>query len=422
MAKGHKIRRYNRLYRTSNKGRVVKVVVSLLLVGFLAAAGWFLYEPVYDFILSYGASGEIPQSSEVEQPSSSQPEPSSSQPEQGEPTPPEQTETGLKMAYVPHSVVANAATLDSYINALPKGAINTVVIDLKNDAGQVLYATALPEPTRYKAVASNAYSLADVVGRFKAAGINVVGRFWAFKDHIAPLSMYDAAVKYLGTEYNWLDNSVEQGGKPWLNPYHPEAQQYLLSLVNEALDAGVSGIVMVGVQFPEGFSLEKANYGATGGVSRSDALASFMSKVRQQVEAKDGIGCWSYFSASQLLNMPTGELALYGSNPQALFKAADNMVEVMPALFGAELTLPSGNIQAPITKPYETVKAVLTAAGANESMLPVVQAFTQQGVAAAYNLNYTKAQVEAQLKAATELGLEQGYLLYNPAGNYSLMR
>ncbi len=424
MAKNHKIKRYNNIYRVSGKRKAAKTAGILLLVGLLAAVGWFLYPPVYDFILSYGQAGKVPLPPEPSESSSLSQQPSSGSQSETLPPAQEPDEGQLKMAYVPHNVAANAATLDSYINALPKGYINTVVLDLKNQQGQVLYATGVAAATRSKAVVADAYSLADVVQHFKAAGIQVVGRFWAFKDHYAPLALYDASVKYLGTEYNWLDNSVESGGKPWLNPHHPEAQQYLLSLVDESLNAGVSGIVMAGVQFPEGYSLEKADYGTTA--PRSEALAAFMAKVQQQVAAKDGIGCWGYFSAPTLLAPPEGKLGPYGESLTTLTRSAGLIVEVMPALFGAELALPGGPaIAAPITKPYETVKAVLAAAGVDGSgqpVVPVVQAYTQQGYAAAYNLTYTKAQVDAQLKAAAEQGLESGYLLYSPTGDYALLR
>ena len=59
---------------------------------------------------------------------------------------------------------------------------------------------------------------------------------------------------------NWIDDSKANGGKPWLNPNDKEAQDYIIALVEEAAGNGLGAILLDGVQFPEGVSLNLATY------------------------------------------------------------------------------------------------------------------------------------------------------------------
>ena len=122
----------------------------------------------------------------------------------------------------------------------------------------------------------------------RQAGLVPVGRVYAFKDRTATAHMYESAVKYMDSPVNWIDDSKANGGKPWLNPNDKEAQDYIIALVEEAAGSGLGAILLDGVQFPEGVSLNLATYGNTGTLDKSAILADFLARARGAGEGAGG--------------------------------------------------------------------------------------------------------------------------------------
>ena len=79
----------------------------------------------------------------------------------------------------------------------------------------------------------------------------------------------------------WLDDSVDNGGKPWLNPYSDTAQKYVLDIVYDAIDSEVDAIILDGMRFPEKLeSMEYAYFGVgTEEVSQKNVLAEFAKRI-----------------------------------------------------------------------------------------------------------------------------------------------
>ena len=82
----------------------------------------------------------------------------------------------------------------------------------------------------------------------------------------------------------WLDNSAQHDGEPWLNPYSPVAEKYLLSIVSEISSLGVDAVILDSVEFPESIYLDKAVFsGEEKSIeSRNAVLHSFIEKVKKR--------------------------------------------------------------------------------------------------------------------------------------------
>ncbi len=411
MKRDRKIKRYNSLYRSDNRKLVLKIAGSILGIAGLFLAGWYLYEPVSYFILNMESPFQFSASST---PAVSSPSASTSEVSQAEassrPEAP-QNQAPARLYYFPANILTDLTLLQKSLDELQDTEVDGILFDLKDSTGHVLYQSALPSMDVVKAVSETTYDLPAVVKEIKGRGLAPVGRVFAFKDHVAPYEMYDAAVKYDNMVVMWIDNAKESGGKPWFNPYSPDAAAYILSIAEEAVAQGVTDIVFDGIQFPQGIALDMATYpDETPEVDRSQALRNFQDTARSQIEAK-GARVWMSLSAATLLGqMP----AQYGETPSLLL-GGRVLLNVMPLQFGNQLTVGETTVEEPVAHPFETVQAVLSVIPVQTSGVDVVgmvQAYTAAGGEA-----YTKADVDAQLQALREAGID-AYLLYSPSGAY----
>jgi len=421
MGKEFKVMR-KRHSRRTGRYAVGQVIAVVLVVAVLFAAGWFLYEPAYNWVM--GLARPRAEEPEPNQPESSAVEPAPQEPQQAEPTP-ENWQEELRAVWIPASAASNSTVLESYLAGLPADPVDTVVLELKDARGRVLYQSAVEEVGLAGAQTDGAFDLAAATQLLHQKGYTVLARLYAFEDSTATAVLEKGKVFYAGTGFGWLDNSASAGGKAWLNPYAQQAQDYISKLAAEALSMGVDGIVLDGVQFPTGYSLELADYGDTKGVSRPQVLSDFVSRMEELVESHEGVGCWIYMDAAELyLPEEMGELGPYGGQAKQVVEGHNLMVNVMPAQFGigqeTGLTLPAN----PLQNPGETVAAVLRGLDLPQDsamVMPVLQAYTAGDIAMEFNLAYGEEEIDQQVDAALEWGA-QHVVLYDPSGAYTALK
>lgn len=410
MSKGVKIKRYNRIYGgRSPLQRVLRGLAALFAVAVLGFAGWSAYGPVMEYLEKLSDKEAAVSSSE--QASSSTPE--SAAPEEEESLPAaEPIQEAYQAVYLPVSLLTNGAALDAALGQLPAGT-NAVLIDLKNAAGGVPYTSSLEAVQKAGAQLSGAYDLSAVCTKFAEKNLRVIGRMHAFRDPIAASKVENAGVKYMNTDMLWLDNSANEGGKPWLNPYSTEARGYLQSILSEAVAMGVTDILLDSVSFPTGYGQQFSAYGDTAGVSKADALSSFTAEM-EKLAGESGANLSVYISALAALN--DGEL-FYGGNPLSLYGGVT--LGVMPALFGDGYTAEGFSLQTPLLNPGQTVDALLKFLAPRlegKQVAALVQGYTETKELA-NNKPYTAEDIKAQADALAQNGVES-YIVYSPDGNY----
>ncbi|MEG1943651.1 MAG: putative glycoside hydrolase, partial [Angelakisella sp.] len=346
MAKKNQVRRYGYEWGGQRKQWWQKTTTTILVIALAAGIGWFAYEPAYNFIMNMGGNlhtaATPPPSSAAAEPtpptpptapteSAPAPAPSSSTSLPVATPPPEQVRSGLpqKTYYLSAQTLQSKEQLAIALDGIKAKGGNGVMFDLKNDRGEVLYDSALPIVAKNLALAEQPYSLAETLEAIRAAGLAPVGRIFAFKDSTSTASLTEGAVKYMNSKVNWLDNAKASGGKSWLNPNSAVARDYILELVDEAATAGVSCLVLDGVQFPDGLSLHLATYG--GIPDKSAVLADFVRSAQQRAE-KSGVKVYPVVmlsAAAGINDLP------YGESPAKVMSAAGQAIlDVRPEQFG----------------------------------------------------------------------------------------
>ncbi len=276
-----KVKRYNHSFY-SNGRAVRRLLVSVLLVVIVACLGYFVAPYVIDFGTSswYSIAGSIEKffsGMSTEAPSSSDEEPIATE----TPTPtatPEAIQTLSITEGTWQSVNLSALTSDELIaqtvESMQAQGVTYVVITLKDTSGYIHYNSSVALAAN--SIAATTVDAAQIAAAFKTAGITPVVELTAFRDPVAVYTDRSIGIQYLGTDYMWLDNTAEAGGKAWMNPYSADAVDFIGDLIEELQGFGFEHVVLSAVQFPSQVSSSQY-FGDVGDATRADAIAVAMS-------------------------------------------------------------------------------------------------------------------------------------------------
>lgn len=307
-----KIKRYRRSFSGSGakKNLARRILLWVVILGAVFGIGWLVAKPGLDLASGlwyrYKNGGGAPSSQAANSTpaaSSSQPQPASTETPQPTPAPAANGMGGWAMvalseADTPEKATALAAQLQAQ-------GVTYVVLPLKDDRGYLYYNSALP--LAQKSIAATTVDAAAIASALCNAGVTPVAGLCAFKDSLVPFVDRTTAVKYNNQDITWLDTSKELGGKAWLNPNSPVAQQYITDLIGEVKGLGFDTVLLQNLQFPEGTGLNLASYGAMAGTKEQ-----LLAQLGQQYQGIDGVSVWFEFPAAAV----RGELASsYGASP-----------------------------------------------------------------------------------------------------------
>ena len=300
---------------------IVAAVLAIVLVGFL------LGKPVLN-MLSGAGKGDSSSSSQIVD-TSSKLEDSSvrtdvSQPSsdvQSDNPQPEVIQPVAKTRiyyYADTSSLSTEAGIDGVIAQMKSKGATHLVFDVKNQDGNLLYASANQYGSQL--VADKTVDIKALVSKLSQNGITPVARMYTFMDKLISNVERSTAVMYQGTDTRWLDSSAALGGKAWANPASQIMRDYIISLTDEVMSLGIKEIVYAGFHTPTCYSLDKRDFGAT----MDQVLASMRSlynTLEAKVSAKGG-RCSLQVEYSAL--MPEGNYSHYIVHPYQL--GAENII------------------------------------------------------------------------------------------------
>lgn len=310
----------------------------------------------------------------------------------------------VKGVYIQLGQFSTSETAKAFAqNAVSKG-INSVVVDLKKDDGTIVYPTAVAAAKEINAAQGAKDNFSEILTALREGGLKVIGVINCFNDPLMASEKSEMAVHYNNTDMLWLDNSREKGGKPWLNPYSQDACNYLTEIIKEAASMPVDRIILSGVQFPSGYSLDLATYeGEETGESRNQTLVSFI----EQAESAAGEG--------KIIVSMTGDGAINGNadlyNGNLLdsgiaYAAPDMRLSQMKNVKLGDKTYANPSSQADEFMPLAITQLAQRAkvGGKEVALYPIIEADTIEN-----------AQSTIEILKSNSI---DGYILYNANGNY----
>ncbi|WP_246238906.1 putative glycoside hydrolase [Paenibacillus anseongensis] len=307
--------------------------------------------------------------------------------------------------------------LEQLIDLVDQTDLNAMVIDVKNDSGQVTYTSAVPMVNE---IGANSHviirDLKGTLKRLKDKHIYTIARVVVFKDPYLSKKKSNYAMKtYQGGV--WQDNK----GIAWVDPYKEEVWEYNLQIAKEAAQLGFDEVQFDYVRFPENSKRVDAEvkFDNPRKWTKAQVIESFLGK------AKERLGNEVYISAD-VFGLTTSSDNDMGIG-QDWSMISKQVHYISPMLYPSHYSNGMYGIKYPDLQPYAVIhKAISDANGKNSNLMrvsaptaeirPWYQDFTATWVKP--HKKYGNVDVKEQIKAAREQGVEQ-FLLWNSNSTYS---
>lgn len=329
---------------------------------------------------------------------------------------------GVRGLYFNSGSINNPEVYDSIIGLIENSNLNAVVIDVKDDWGNItVNFDTDDEDINY--ANSKLLNAETLITDLHARGIYVIGRITTFKDSII-------TKKHPEWGFTREDGSLwsNNRGEVFMNPFLREVQDYNIKIGELAAEVGFDEIQYDYVRFAEGFETfgdglsysrgEFENKPMDEGDKRVSAITGFVRKARESISAYGLPLAVDVFGYA----LQAGRASGIGQDFSEISNEADIMCSMIyPSHWGPY----SFDIEKPDLEPYELVKRYLKEEQAvfkdldhRPQSRPWIQDFTASWIGEGNWMVYDADAVQAQVDAIYESG-QREFLIWNATNIYS---
>ena len=317
---------------------------------------------------------------------------------------------------------AGGARFSKLVDLIDSTDLNAMVIDIKDDFGNVTYIPDEDSPFIDKDIGKPYIDdPKKMLEKLEEKQVYPIGRIVVFKDSVLAEKRPDLSFTDGGSVW-------ENGrGEAFVNPFMKEVWDHNVDIAIEAAKMGFQEIQFDYVRFPEGFenrhdsldyAFEDYESSELDPVQRRvEAVTDFVAYAREKLKPYGVEVSVDIFGYAATLTEAPG----IGQN---FSKISENVDVISSMIYPSHWTSYFG-IAKPDLEPYKLVaeyaKIENDILGKLENQpvsRPWLQDFSAPWLGAGNYLNYGKAEVEAQIKALNDNGIDE-YLLWNAGNKYS---
>ena len=250
----------------------------------------------------------------------------------------------LKGIYVT-GAMAGTSNMDNLIALVDRTELNTMVIDVKNDEGRVVYDMDSAFVREIGAVKEYVSDMPGLIRKCKEHGIYLIARIVAFKDPFLAENRQDLAL----TDKNG-NIFRDKSGLAWVNPYKREVWDYLLEIARQAASVGFDEIQFDYIRFSTDAGMSKVDFG-------EDAL---------EQDKEDVITEFTIYAAQELHDMGVPlsadvygviidsklDASIVGQN---YYEMAKHLDYISPMVYPSHYGPGNLGLAVPDAQPYETI-------------------------------------------------------------------
>jgi len=318
-----------------------------------------------------------------------------------------------KKSYQPNYVrgiylTAASAGRDAYrqdlIKKMANSRINTVVVDIKDYSGYILYDSHVPSVREYKAF-KKVMDVQKVVEDFHAANVYIIARQTVFQDPMLANARPDLAIKTKSGSV-WRDNK----GLAWLDPRQRGVWEYNAAIAKEAVSLGFDEINFDYIRYPSDGNIANLAYNIPTGKTKAEAMQEFFQYISEQLTGLTPISIDMFGLVMDNANTKY-DLGI----GQRLTSALDYFDYICPMMYPSHYADGYLGFTNPADHPAEVIHygiATSSPVWTNKraTLRPWLQAFSLGAV-------YDQTKIEAQIKE-TESASTTGWLLWNARNVY----
>ena len=292
--------------------------------------------------------------------------------------------------------------------------INSLVIDVKDDRGYVLYKSRVPLARAIGAdtfMPMRAERMRAVLDTMRSHNIYPIARIVVVKDPLLAEHKLAWAIKRMDAPAKpWLDKN----GNPWLDPHQDGVWRYAADLACEAVALGFSEVQLDYVRFPDERRLwREATFPLAAGRLRAQVIRDQVVKTRQWLRP---LGVPFSIDVFGLTVSDTTDMGI-GQKWESFVDAAD---VVLPMMYPSHYAPGSYHIARPNAHPYDIIDRGIEDAKRRSQgipnagkIVPWYQDFTLG------KPRYGVAEIRAQIKGGYDNGI-MSWILWNPRSVYTL--
>ena len=317
---------------------------------------------------------------------------------------------------------AGGSRFNQLVELMDNTELNAMVIDIKDDFGNLTYKPKEDSPLfKYEIGKPYIKDPRGILETMEKKEIYPIARVVVFKD--TELAESKPELSFVDNGSVWKNGR----GEAFVNPFMQEVWEYNVEIAIEAAKMGFKEIQFDYVRFPEGFEkrdttltygkgeYEKSDLDSTQ--RRVQAVTDFVAYAKEKLKPYGVQVSVDIFGYSATLPEAPG----IGQN---FSRISENVDVISSMIYPSHWTSYFG-IAKPDLEPYRLVKEYAKVENAKLAELenppvsrPWIQDFTASYLGKGNYLVYGKAEVEAQIKALNEAGINE-FLLWNAGNKYS---
>ncbi|AIQ40726.1 putative glycoside hydrolase [Paenibacillus sp. FSL R7-0312] len=343
------------------------------------------------------------------------PEPSpSATPEAGINTDPQPDAPKVKGIYVT-AYSAGGERMETLLALLDKTELNSMVIDIKDDAGYITYKTDNTELQQMGHPQPFIGDINKLMTRLKEHDVYPIARIVVFKDSV--LAKKNKELSFVNTDGSVWAN---KGGDSFVNPYNEAVWKYNVDIAKEAAKLGFKEIQFDYVRFPEGFEKRADTLKYTkSDRPRVEIIADFVKYAKAELAplgVRISVDIFGYAAS-----VPAAE-----GIGQDFVKISKNVDVISPMVYPSHYSTGWFDVKDPDKDPYATIKGSmvdthkkLDPLGSYKPVIrPWIQDFTASWLGSGHYVKYGKKQVEDQIRALKDEKVDE-FLLWNANNRYT---
>ena len=311
--------------------------------------------------------------------------------------------------YAPSAVFEGAGRLDALLDLIDRTEVNAMVIDVKETAGNLYWATDLPAATAVGSVmGAPLFQLEELLPQLKERGIYTVARMVVMKDNTLGKARPDLAVMNAATGEPWRD----YGGGIWLDPYNAGVAEYIAALAGDLADKGFDEVQLDYVRFFSDGDYATADTNLPNTQSfRLPAIRRLFRLVSDALLTRRAFFSADVFPISFIATDDQG----IGQRPEVIMPYVDYFSPmVYPSHYGP-YTFGFAN---PNDHPYDVIDKTLEIMNEQRAGLRMVIRPWIQDFGYGPFPPYSAAQVLQEMQAASDNGA-QGWMIWNAQARFT---
>jgi len=311
--------------------------------------------------------------------------------------------------YAPSAIFEGTGRLDAMLDLIDRTEVNAMVIDVKETAGNLYWATDLPAATAVGSVMGTPLlKLDEVLPKLKERGIYTIARMVVMKDNTLGKARPDLAVMNAVTGEPWRDYR----GGIWLDPFNAGVAEYIAALAGDLADKGFDEVQLDYVRFFSDGDYATADTNLPNTQSfRLPAVRRLFRVVSDALVTKHAFLSADVFPISFIATDDQG----IGQRPEVIMPYVDYFSPmVYPSHYGP-YTFGFAN---PNDHPYEVINETLKIMNEERKGLRMVIRPWIQDFGFGPFPPYTAGQVLQEMQAASDNGAE-GWMIWNASARFT---